>query len=139
MKEMMTNRLTGFTASSSVEPTMRMEYVCDSKAYGKLLIGALHAEAECAAYREALKNVMRSPASKRVKIARTALFGKNTKQRGKELLKVVKAAVQFCRMLREGEEKAQMKALRNLEVAFINFKAKGATAVGWMKGLKHGA
>jgi len=96
-------------------------------------------ESECAAYREALKNVMRSPAKLRVGIAKKALFGKGVKQRGRELLKLAKASVQFCHLLRNGNEKAQMKALRNLEQAYVNFKAKGATASGWLKvkGLKN--
>ncbi len=100
---------------------------------------SLESEAECAAYREALKNVMRSKASDRVGVARKALFGKNTKQRGKEMLKLVKASVQLGLVLRKGDQKAQLRALRNFEVAYLRFKATGATAQGWMKmkGLKH--
>lgn len=119
----------------------RVEFACDSKRYATLIMAAITAESECAAYREALKNVMRGKARDRVKVARKALFGKNTKRRGMEMLKLVKASVQLGRVLRDGDEKSQMKALRNFEVAFMNFKATGATAQGWMKlkGLKHGA
>ena len=125
------------TESAAVKTTMDwwMRPESSLKVFHRTAAG----DADCAAYREALKNVMRSPAKDRVKIAKKALFGKGVKQRGRELLKLAKAAVQFCYILRNGDQKAQMKALRGLEQAYVNFKAKGATASGWLKvkGLKN--
>lgn len=104
-----------------------------SRDFGDYLIEALKAEAECAAYREALKNVMRSGPEEREEIAEMALDLKNTKKRGMMMLKVVKAAVILGEYMRKGNEKDFLKALGNLETALGNFKLVGATAKKWLK------
>jgi hypothetical protein len=104
----------------------------NSKTYSKLVLRALECEAECAAYREVLKNVMRSGPGERVKIARAGLFGKNTKQRGKTMLKVVKAAVMAMHRMRKGTDKEFVKALAALEGALENFDLRGATVHKWL-------
>lgn len=104
----------------------------NSKVYSKLVLRALECEAECAAYREALKNVMRSGPGERVKIAKTALFGKATQQRGKTMLKVVKAAVMAMHRMEKGTEKEFVKSLAALEVALERFDLRGATVHKWL-------
>lgn len=105
----------------------------NSKVYGKLLIRALKCESRAAAYREALKNVMRSGPGERVKIAKEALFGKSIDQRGRQMLKVVKAAVIAGHYLRNGTDKQFTGALAGLEVALERFDLRGATAMKWLK------
>jgi hypothetical protein len=111
----------------------RLEVIHDSKHEGKLLIEALQAEASCAAYREALKNVMRSKPSARAKIAREAVYGKSIKPRGKTMLKVFKAAVQVWWFSRKGTDKEFLKALKCLECAMENFELKGPSVRKWLK------
>lgn len=112
----------------------RVEIARDSKHEGKLLLEALNAQAECAVYREALKNVMRSGPGERVAIAKHALFSKPTpKQRGRTMLKLVKAAVQVWWWSKHGTEKDFLSALAWLDVAMGNFELKGATCRKWLK------
>lgn len=113
--------------------TVRVEVIEDSKRYGALLIASLKDQAACAAYREALKNVMRSKPSKRMGIARKALFGKSVQQRGKTMLKAFKAAVQVWHFSRKGSDKEFCQALRCLEVAMENFELKGPSVRKWLK------
>ena len=104
----------------------------NSKVYAKLVLQALESEAACAAYREALKNVMRSGPRERVKIARKALFG-GTRQRGKQMLKVVKAAVIAGHYIDHGTDEDFTKAIAVLQVALENFDLRGASVKKWLK------
>lgn len=100
----------------------------------RLIVSALQSDAACAAYREALKNVMRSHPSERVEIARKALFGQKViKQRGRAMLKVVKAAVIAVNRLRHGNAEDFAGAVAALEAALDKFELKGATARKWLK------
>lgn len=90
-------------------------------------------EAACAAYREALKNVMRSKPKDRKRIANEALFGKGVEQRGKTMLKVFKAAVQVWWFSRKGSDKDFVAALQCLEVAMANCELKGPSARKWLR------
>ena len=107
-------------------------YVADSKVSGKLVVTAVQAEEACAVYREALKNVLRSPVKAGKKIANEALFGKATKQRGKEMLKIVKAGIQVAHFMRKGTQKDFEQALSNLEYAFSKWSMTGVTANQWV-------
>ncbi len=127
----MTERLVDFEDYPGAA-LQRVEIARDSKHEGKLLMEALKAEAACAAYREALKNVMRSGSGERVKIAEKALFG-NASQRGKTMLKLVKATVQVWWWSRHGTEKDFLASLAALDVAMGNFELKGATCRKWLK------
>ena len=93
------------------------------------LMRSFEMEAACAVYREALKNVLRSNRGLK-KIANKALFG-NTKQRGKEMLKLVKAGVQVAFFMRRGTQEDFEAALANLEAAYKAFGLKGVTARQW--------
>ena len=101
-----------------------------SSLIGKLLV----AESECAAYREALKNVMRSKPEEGAKIAKKALFGKaEIRQRGRSMLKIVKAAVIATDRLRNGNDEDFAKAVASLEVWVDKFDLKGVTVKKWLK------
>ena len=99
-----------------------------------LLTRALEAEASCAAYREALKNVMRSKPSERVKVAKKALFNlPELRQRGRAMLKVVKAAVIAVNTLKNSDAEAFAKAVASLDAVVSKFDLKGATVHKWLK------
>lgn len=93
----------------------------------------LSLEASCAAYREALKNIARSKPSERKKCVAKALFGKGVEQRGKTMLKVVKAAVQVWWFSRKGTEKDFVSALQCLEMAMENFELDGPSVRKWLR------
>jgi hypothetical protein len=115
-----------------MDAAKKIEWAVDTKPYGDLLASVLAAEAKCAAYREALKNVIRGKAKDRVKTANEALFG-SVNQRGKEMLKVVKAAVQVWYFQDHGNDEDFVTALANLSVAMDRFPLKGATVKRWMR------
>lgn len=111
----------------------RVETEVNSKREATLLVEVLQAEAACAAYREALKNIARCKPLERKKYIAKALFGKGVDQRGKTMLKVFKAAVQVFWFSRNGTEKDFCDALKCLEVAMENFKLKGPSVRKWLK------
>lgn len=90
-------------------------------------------EASCAAYREALKNVARCKPFERKQYIAKALFGKGVEQRGKTMLKVVKAAVQVWWFSRKGTEKDFVAALQCLEMAMDNFELSGPSVKKWLR------
>lgn len=99
-----------------------------------LLTRALESESMCAAYREALKNVMRSKPSERVKVAKKALFGlPELRQRGRAMLKVVKAAVIAVNTLKKSDTEAFAKAVVSLDAVVSKFDLRGATVHKWLK------
>ena len=115
-----------------VQPAQRVEYAEDSKAYAKLLMAALRAESECAAYRECLKNTYREKSPKmRRKIARHMIENGPAK-RGKELLKVVKAACIVGHFMHHGTDEQFTRALSAMEETLIRFPMEGATIRKWI-------
>ena len=112
--------------------SQRVEYAEDSKSHAKLLMSALKAESECAAYRECLKNTYREKLPKMRRKAARHMIENGPEKRGKELLKVVKAACIVGHFMHHGTDEQFTRALSAMEETLIRFPMEGATIGKWI-------